>query len=175
MNRETLTDHDRRIVRETAEEVRAAPSPATAARFGLPAALLGLVIVLGWPRVRDAVPGGDFVSPIVLLMGILLLLGGPAVMLMNRGGGHSAARAAVEAALRRLEDPRSDRETALRAATVLLIHAYVQAGPTTAETFDPDELAPRIGSRLPLVVAVEEHLVERSWAYPVFTLASDEG
>ena len=175
MTREPLTDADRRVVRETVEEVRAAPSPAAASRAGLPAALLGLVVVLGWPRIRDAVPGGDFVSPIVMIVGVLLLLGGPAMVLMGRGGGYRAAQAAVEAALRRLENPDSERETVLRAATLLVIHAYSRAGSATVESFDAEEVASRIGPRLPVVVAVEEHLVEEGLAHPVFTFVEGEG
>lgn len=167
-----LTDVDRHFVRETAEEISSAPAPDGVRRFGPPAALLGLGILFGWPRIVGAVPGGDFVSPFVMILGVLLLVGGPALLILGgRGGGH-AASAAVEAALRRLEDPESDRETAVRAATLLVLHAYARQGPATVHVFDPAEVESRLGSRLPLVVAVERQLVEEGKAYPAFTLAS---
>ncbi|PWG73494.1 hypothetical protein DF186_22785, partial [Enterococcus hirae] len=78
----------------------------------------------GWPRVAGAVPGGDFVAPFVTLLGVVLLLGGPVLLFLGAGSQGGAASAAVEAALRRIEDPDSDRETVVRAATVLVLHAY---------------------------------------------------
>ena len=168
-----LSDLERRIVRETLEEIRVSPAPADRARFALPVALLGLVLVVGWPRVVDAVPGGDFVSPFVTLIGVVLVIGGPVLALLGRGGGRLAAGAAAEAALRRLEDPASDRETLIRASTLLVTHAYSSQGPATVETFDHDEARARAGSRLPLLMAVEGYLLDEGSAYPVFTLAPD--
>lgn len=172
---ESLDEADRRVVRETLHEIRTAPAPAERGRLGCAAGILGLLILIGWPRVADAVPGGDFISPFVWLTGIVLLLGGPAVALFGAGGGGREAAAAVEAALRRLEDPKSDRETLLRAATLLVAHAYTARGPTTVQTFDAGEVAPRIGGRMDLVLAVERRLVEEGAAYPTFTLESDDG
>lgn len=172
--RETLDETDRRIVRETLEEIRQAPAPAERGRYGCLAGLIGLVVLIAWPRVVEQVPGGDFVSPFVWLMGIVLILGGPALAVLGRGGGGREAEAAVEAALRRLEDGDSDRGTVLRAATLLLVHAYVSRGPTTVQTFDPPELASRIGSRLPVVQAVERRLVEEGATHPSFTLEAGE-
>lgn len=96
-------------------------------------------------------------------------------MLALAAGNHGwrAAQAAVEAALRRLEDPETDRETAVRAATVLIMHAFTSRGPTTVQTFEPDEVAERVGPRLSLVVAVERDLVADGSAYPMFTLEPD--
>lgn len=172
---ERLTDHDRRIVRETLGELERATPPAGGATLGWLAGLVGLLVLVVWPRIAERVPGGDFVSPFVLLVGALLLLGGPVLALLGGRGGARAAEAAVEAALRRLEDPGADRETVVRASTLLLAHAYVSRGPTTVHTFEPDEAASRIGDRLPVVEAVERHLVEESVTYPVFSLADEEG
>lgn len=170
-----LTDHDRRMVRETLDHLESATPPVGRAALGCPAAFVGLLILVAWPRIVHRVPGGDFVSPFVVLGGVLLLLGGPVLALLGGGGGARAAEAAVEAAFRRLEDPDADRDTVVRASTLLLAHAFVSRGPTTTHTFEPDEAASRIGERLPVVEAVERHLVEEGVTYPVFTLADEEG
>lgn len=173
---EEALDHvDRRVVRETLEEIHQAPVPAERGRYGCLAAVIGLMVLVAWPRVVDRVPGGAFVSPFVWLAGVVLVLGGPAMALLGSGGGGREAAAAVEAALRRLGDPASDRETLLRAATLLVSHAYTARGPTTVQTFDTEKVAPRIGARLPLVLAVERRLVDEDAAYPVFTLEAGDG
>lgn len=172
---ETLDETDRRIVRETLEEIRQAPAPAERGRYGCLAGLIGLVVLVTWPRVAERVPGGDFIAPFVWLMGIVLILGGPALALLGRGGRGREAEAAVEAALRRLEDRDSDRGTVLSAATLLLAHAHVSRGPATLQTFDPDEVVSRIGARLPVVRAVEHRLVQEGAIHPVFTLETGEG
>ena len=192
-----LSDIDRRVVRETVEELEAAPPPSSRRLPGCLAAFVGLALLVGWPRVEERLPGGDFVSPFVLLTGWLLVLGGPLLALFGGGGQERAARAAVEAALRRLEAPEADRETVLRAATLLVVHGWVAgppgevedpsstegsssaegasavAGASAKRTFDPEEVAPRIGEHLPLVKTVEGHLAGRHGVRPVFTLAED--
>lgn len=167
--RAKLTEADRRIVWETLNQVEEnlVVGPGGLYRLGCPSAILGAVLLVGWPRLRDAVPGGDFVSPFVLLAGVLLLLAPPlALFLARRGGGASAM--AVEAALRRLEDPESDRETALRASALLVAHAFTGEGPTTVRTLDPAEVRERTGARMPLLLAVEEWLVAEGLSRPIF-------
>ena len=195
-----LSDPDRWVVRETVEELGAAWPPSSRRPLGWLAAFLGLGLLVGWPRVEGQLPGGDFVSPFVLLTGWLLVLGGPVLALLGGAGRERAARAAVEAALRRLEDPGADRETVLRAATLLVLHGWVGTPPSPGEdassstsgssptvdspsaagsspapgssaarTFAPEEVRSRIGDRLRLVKAVEDHLVARHGAHPVFT------
>ena len=129
------------------------------------AGIAGLVLLVVWPRVVDAVPGGAFLSPFMLLLGAVLLVGGPLMAILG-GAGRRAAAAAVEAALRRLEDPEVDRETTLRAATLLLLHASAVEGAAAPQGADPDEVARRIGGRLSLVRAVERYLVERGSVAP---------
>lgn len=172
---QALDEADGRVVRETLEEIRQAPAPPVRGRLGCLAAVLGLVMLMAWPRVGRQVPGGDFVSPFIWLIGIVLILGGPAVALLGAGGGGRQAAAAVEAALRRLEDPSSDRETLLRAATLLLTHAHTVRGSATVQTFEAHEVEPRIGARLPLVLAVERRLVDEGVTYPVLTLEAGDG
>lgn len=172
-SRPSLTDHDRRIVRETVEELESAPPPSGRGPAAWLASLLGLGLLLGWPRISDEVPGGDFASPFVLLLGAVLVLVGPVLALFGGGGGERAAGAAVEAALRRLEEEEPGRETVLRAATLLLLHAHVSGESSRIRIVDPDDVAPRMGDHLPLVEAVERHLVEAGKADPVFTTAED--
>ncbi|MBT8489371.1 MAG: hypothetical protein KJO65_11155 [Gemmatimonadetes bacterium] len=168
-----LTEADRRVIRETVDEVQGSPPPTVIARYGIPSALLGGLLLFAWPRVSGSVPGGDFVSPFITLFAVVLLLGGPALVFLGAGGGGRAAAAAVEAALDRFRDPESDGETLLRAATLLILHAYARRGPATVEVFDAVEVQSTLGGHLGLVRAVERYLVDEGKAYPAFTLASD--
>lgn len=170
-----LTEADRRLIRETVDEVQGSPPPTVIARYGIPSVLLGGLLLFVWPRVSGTVPGGDFVSPFVTLCAVVLLLAGPALTLLGVGGGGRAATAAVEAALVRLRDPESDGETLVRAATILILHAYVRRGPATVEVFDTEEVRSTLGRHFGLVMAVEQYLVQEGKAYPAFTLASDSG
>ncbi len=169
--REHLTDEDRRVVRETREELIARPRPSEGSAIGCPAAVLGAVVLVGWPRIADLIPGGSFVTPFVVLGGLALLLLGPIRAFTAAPSAFALSSAAVEAALRQLEYAEVDRETTLRAATVLVRHAYVSSGPTMTATFKPAEVAPRIGSAMALVVAVEEYLVTAFDDSPIFSLA----
>jgi len=67
----------------------------------------------------------------------------------------------------------------LRAATLLISHAFVSQGPTTTQTYEAEQVVPRIGGVLPLVVAVEVFMVDEMGAIPVFSTppgdAPDEG
>ena len=154
---DALSDRDRMLVRDARAEIAAAPLPASRGPVGCLAAVLGGAVLAAWPAVRDVLPIGDFVSPFVVLAGILLVAGGLFSSLL-RGRGTRAADAAVEAALRQLEGESRDRDVDLRAATLLISHAYVSDGPSTVRTFDPEDVAPRLGGRLPLVLAVQEAL-----------------
>lgn len=136
--------------------------------MGCLVALGGGVVLLAWPAVADFVPGGGFVGPFVLLGATILLVGGIVWSFFGGSTGRAAAGAAVEASLRQLESGEEDREANLRAATLLITHAYVTQGPATAPTFDPDEVRGRLGRALPLVLAVERYLVEEVGGYPVF-------
>ena len=169
-----LSEADRRVIRETAEDVRSSPPPSVHARLGIPAAVTGGIILFGWPRVVGQVPGGDFVSPFVTLFAVVLVFGGPALALLGAvGGGRS--RLAVQAALARFDDPESDDETLIRAATLLVLHAHERRGRTTVEVFDPSTVGTALGSRLALVEAVEEYLVEEGAASPAFRHRDPEG
>jgi len=172
---EHLTDGDRLVVREARREIVENPLPASRGPLGCLVALGGGVILLVWPAVADRIPGGGFAAPFVLLSATLLLLGGIVWSFFGGSTGRAAAGAAVEAALRQLESGDGDREANLRAATLLLTHAYVTQGPTTTGTFDPVEVSGRLGDARPLVLAVERYLVEDVGAYPVFQGGATDG
>ena len=107
-----------------------------------------------------------------MLAGILLVAGGLFSAAL-RGRKSRAAEAATEAALRQLEGMGGERDVDLRAATLLVSHAYVTDGPTTVRTFDPEEAAARIQARLPLVLAVQEVLSDQLGVWVPFGPESD--
>jgi hypothetical protein len=169
------------VVREARDEIVANPLPASRGPVGCFGALGGLVLLGVWPTLRGVVPVGDFVSPFVVLAGIMLV-GGGLVSTLFVGRRTRAADAAVEAALRQLEEDETgpgepaasrDREVDLRAATLLVSHAFVSDGPTTARTFDPDQVAVRVEARLPLVLAVQSVLSDELGAWVPFGPESD--
>lgn len=165
-----LTEQDRRAVLGTLEEIRSAPPPRDLAGVGCVMALPGFVLLLVVPVLgrRLGLPAGAAV-PVLVVGGALLIVG---LVLWLTAGGFVRGRsiAAAEAALRTLEAGDDDREVLLRAATLLLCHAYATYGPSTAEAFDFGAARARIGPRLELVTAVEGVLLEKGEIYPVFTL-----
>lgn len=170
-----LSDRDRLTVRDTLAEIQAAPPPRNQAGLGCVMALPGFFILLVFPVVaRKFGVGGGMAMPVLVVGGLLLVVG--LVLWFTAGGlvrGHAIA--AAEAALRTLESGDEDREVLLRAATLLLTHAYATHGPATAATFDFRAARFRLGGRLDLVLAVEAILLADEAIYPVFTLAEGTG
>lgn len=172
------------LVREAREEIVANPLPSSRGPVGCVAAIGGLVVLGAWPSLRGLVPGGDFVSPFIVLGGIMLIGGGLFSTLLV-GRKTRAAEAAVEAALRQLEGAGDqtpsgpaeapDREVELRAATLLVSHAFVSDGPTTVRTFDPEAVAARIEARLPLVLAVQNTLADQLGVWVPFAAETASG
>lgn len=171
---EQLTDRDRMIIRETRTEIRETPLPPDRGPLGCVAGLVGLVVLIAWPPIVRQVPAAAFFSPFVMLGGVLALIGGPVASFFGGSSGRSQAHAALESGLRHLEDAESDRETRLRAATLVISHAYISQGPTTSRMLDPDEARPRIGPAMPLVLGVEQFLEDEFSEYSIFSLAPDE-
>ena len=169
---ERLTDHDRLVVRETHEEIAATPPPSDFGYLGCPVALLGIVVLVLWPQLLRVLPAAGFFTPFAMLAAVLMVIGGPVVGLTSGGSVRGRSSAAVEAALRQLESGDGDRDVMLRAATLLICHAFVSHGPTTSQTYQADEVAPRIAGAFALVVAVEGYLVEELQEYPMFRLAA---
>ena len=169
---ESLTDDDRLVVRETRQEIASAPPPTDLGHLGCPVAVLGVVILIGWVKLVDVVSALAFFTPFVMLGGILMVVSGPIAGFTAGGFVRRAATTATEAALAHLESADEERDVRLRAATLLISHAFVIQGPTTSETFDADQVAERIRAVLPLVIAVERYLVEEEGVDPVFTGAT---
>ena len=177
---EVLTDLDRMVVTEARAEIQDTPLPESRGPVGCVAALLGAGVLVVWPRLVGVVPGGDFVSPFVVLAGVVLVVGG-FVSSFFVGRKTRSAHAAVEAALRQLESdaPGSvlsgdDRETALRAATLLISHAFISDGPSTVEGFDREEAATRIGPAMPLVLGAQGVLEEELGVWIPFGVAPEQ-
>lgn len=169
-----LTDHDRLVVRESHEEIAATPPATGLGYLGCPVALLGIVIFVLWPQLLEAIPAASFFTPFVMLAAVLMVIAGPVAGFTSGGGGRGRSTAAVEAALRQLESGDGDRDVMLRAATLLISHAFVSQGPTTSQTYDVLEVTSRIGSALPLVLSAEAYLVEELGVHEVFTLPSGD-
>jgi hypothetical protein len=177
---EVLNDRDRMIVREARTEIRETPLPESRGPVGCLGAILGAGVLLVWPQLIDVIPGGDFLSPFVMLLGVVLVVGG-IVSSFFVGKKTRSAHAAVEAALRQLESEAStaalssdERETALRAATLLISHAFISDGPSTVEGFDRAEAATRIGPAMGLVLGVQGVLEGELGVWIPFEVAPDD-
>ena len=173
---EVLNDRDRMIVGEARAEIRDAPLPESRGPVGCIGALLGVGVLLVWPQLIDFIPGGDFLSPFVMLLGVVLVVGG-IVSSFFVGKKTRSAHAAVEAALRQLESETSalsseERETTLRAATLLISHAFISDGPSTVAGFDRAEAATRIGPAMGLVLGVQGVLEGELGVWIPFEVAS---
>ena len=164
-----LTDLDRLLVDETLEEIEAEPPSRDLGPLGAPMVLFGLLIVIGFLLVGRVLPTPPSLAVAGLAAGAVLMIVG--IFLAVAGGGLARGRplAAAEAALRQLEGGDEDREVLIRAATLLLAHAYVSYGPTTTSSFDRAAAERRIEARLALVLEVEAHLLKSDRVYPVFT------
>lgn len=173
-----LRPEDLEVVDEALREIREEEGPVDRGPLGcvlaLPAFLALLVIpVLG----RQLALPDRVATPMIVASVILLVVG--LVLWFTAGGfvrGHVAA--AAEAALRTLEawtPEAGHRDEALRAATLLVMSAYASYGPTTTQTFEPEEARKRLGPTLVLVEAVERYLVDKGVTYRVFTDDPDEG
>jgi hypothetical protein len=171
--RESLSDADRRAIREARADLVAEPLAAGTGQMGCLAAIVGAVALLVAPRVVPLIPGGAFLAPFVTLAAVLAILGGVVWSMFGGNSGRAAARAAVESALRHIEDVDSDRDVLLRACTVLVSRAHIVQGPTTIAVIDSAHALPRLGERLPLVVAVELYLIEEFGEYEFLTFMDE--
>lgn len=176
MSEAPLSAEDLRVVHETLQEIREMPPPRDNQGAGCVLSMVGIFLLLVLPYVARLVP----VSPTVGRVG--LLVGGAAtvvgVVLWLTAGGFVRGNyiAAAEAALRELEawtPEEGDREVALRAATLLLTHAVATYGPTSSQSFEVAEAEGRIGHMLPMILAVQDVLVEEGAAYEVFGASDD--
>ncbi len=171
---ESLTERDLLVIRETIADIESAPPPTDMGHLGCPAAILGGLLLVAWPKLLELLPAAGFFTPFVMLAAVLMMIGGPVAAFTAGGFVRGASIAAAEAALRQLESDEDDREVMLRAATLLLMNAFVSSGPGATMAFNPDGVASRIGDSFPLVVAVEKHLIDVVLTHPVFTAVASE-
>ena len=130
---------------------------------------MGLAAVIVLPFIGRSIDIPQIVAVGTLVIGGAAVIIGLILAMTSGGFVRGASIAAVEAAVRQLEDGDDERDVMLRAATVLLAHAYVSHGPTMTSSFERHAVAPRIERAMPLVLAVEEHLIETEQMYGVFT------
>jgi hypothetical protein len=168
-----LSGADRSAVQEALEEIRATPVPPDRSPLGCVVALPGLLLLLTFPVVGRLLGAGPTVAKIVLVAGTAALVVGLVLWFMAGGAGRRHAEAAAEAALRHLEGDDEDRESALRAAVLLLTNAFAMQGASMAASVDFAKARRRLGDRLPLVLAVEALLLEEEAIYPVFSAATE--
>jgi len=165
-----LSDEDLLVIREALAEINASPPPRDFGGAGCAISVLALALLLTFPALGRKLAVGTGTATTVLVAGGVLLTVGIVLRLSAGGFVRGHAIAAAEAALRSLEAGEGDRETQLRAATLLLRHAFATYGPTTSEAFDFAAARTRLGARLELVTAVETFLLEEKAIFPVFTL-----
>ncbi len=162
-------------MRQALHEIREQPLPPDRGPLGCAIALPGFAILLVFPVVGRLLSVGSGVATVAVGLGIVLLVVGLGFWFSAGGQARRHASAAAEAALRRLDGGEDDRETVLRAATLLLANAFAARGPTRYASFDVEDVRRRLGDRLPLVTSVERFLRQEEAIYPVFTEgASDE-
>jgi hypothetical protein len=174
-----LTDRDQLLIREALEEIETTPLPKDPGPIGIPMAITGLIGLVGFMFVGRALGLEGIYAVTVLIGSSAMLVVGVILAMMSRSFVVRAYRAATEAAFRQLESGEDDRDVILRAATLLLAHAYVESGRTMSFSFDPAGGEKRVGDALSLVVAVERYLLRDNRIHPVFTLPpgglNDEG
>lgn len=165
----SLSETDRAAVREALQEIGDEPVPPDRAPLGCAVALPGFTILLVFPVVGRMLSLGSAAAAVASGAGILLLVVGLGLWFSAGSKARRHAEAATEAALRSLQGGEGDRETALRAATLLLANAWAAGGPNRYQAVDVEDARRRLGGLLPLVSAVERFLLEEEAIYPLFT------
>ncbi len=166
-----LSPTDLEVVHETLQEIRDMPPPRDNMAVGCVMALAGLTVLLLIPAVgRQMAIASGLATAGLITGGVLLVVG---IVVWQTAGGFVRGTyiAAAEAALRELEGwtpEEGDREVALRAATLLLTHAVATYGPTSTNSFEYEEAEQRIAPMMPLVMAVQDVLVEDGASYAIF-------
>lgn len=172
-----LSPADLEVVHETLQEIRDMPPPRDNYAAGCMMALAGLALLLVLPAVGRQIAIAPGLATAGLVAGTVLLVVGIIVWQTAGGFVRGTYSAAAEAALRQLDtwtSEEGDREVALRAATLLLTHAVATYGPTSTNSFDYDEAERRIAPMMPLVMAVQDVLVEEGASYAIFGTDEEE-
>lgn len=151
--------------------LRERPAPADPSSAGCVVAIVALLALVFMPVfLRAASPSSDLVLAVGVALAVLVVGGG---LVGVFGGGLPRGRliAEVEEAIGELGEAFPDGDPrAMRKAAIRILDLYVVAtGPTSMTTFDPEEVAERLGPALQYVVAVERTLLERGAIHPCFT------
>ncbi|MCH1571900.1 MAG: hypothetical protein L7S64_11200 [Longimicrobiales bacterium] len=168
-----LTLEELAIAEAARAELLETPLPPAMGQVGCLAAIAGVLVLVVWPPVVEALPLLSFFTPFMMLFAVLGVVGGPVFLMFGGQSGRNAARAAIEASLRVFEDANADRDELLRAAAVLLERAYISQGPSTELIMDVAEARDRVGAGLGLVLEVERHFSQRFGSWPVFDSSED--
>jgi len=168
-----LTLEELAIAEAARAELLETPLPPAMGQVGCLAAIAGVLVLVVWPPVVEALPLLSFFTPFMMLFAVLGVVGGPVFLMFGGQSGRNAARAAIEASLRVFEDANADRDELLRAAAVLLERAYISEGPSTELIMDVAEARDRVGAGLGLVLEVERHFSQRFGSWPVFDSSED--
>ncbi len=166
-----VTPAEADLIMADLRELRERPPPSDPSAGGCLVAFLALGGLIALPLVGPALSWGPAVTrPVAIVLAIALGVGS---LLRVFGGGFArgAVFSDVEEAVDQLvaEFPDGDERVIRQGAIRILDGASVSYGPTTTETFEPDEMALRLGPALPYVARIERFLLEKEEIYPVFT------
>jgi len=173
----SLGPDEEAVVDEALADLQAQEGPVDRGPLGCVLSVPAFLVLLMVPVLARSYGLPSSVAQPLILGGIVLLVLGLTLWFTAGGFVRGHVSAAAEAGLRTLEEwdeASGTREEALRAATLVVMNAYASYGPSTVQTFEPEDARSRLGARLPLVEAVERHLLEKGVTYPVFT-DRDEG
>ncbi len=176
----SLSPDEEAVVDEALADLQAQEGPVDRGPLGCVLSVPAFLLLLMVPILARSYGLPSSVAQPLILGGIVLLVLGLTLWFTAGGFVRGHVSAAAEAGLRTLEEWDEDagtREEALRAATLVVMNAYASYGPSTVQSYEPADARKRLGARLPLVEAVERHLLQKGVTYPVFTdrQEGDEG
>jgi len=160
-------------------DIRQRPNPVDRRPVGCLLVLLASAAFLFFPTLAQALDLPSLWKSVALVLFGTLSAAGIGLAIFGSGGGYSDALGRVEEALTTLTEapPRPGLFTSpefLRAAVAILEAAHHTSGPTTVNTFAPEDVATRLGPALEGVLAIEQILLDADLIYPVFTSSSTE-
>ncbi|GMR11977.1 MAG: hypothetical protein BMS9Abin29_0163 [Gemmatimonadota bacterium] len=166
-----------RTIKAALSEIKSEPTPMDSGPLGCLLSLAAVVGLVVLPMVADRVglAGTPLRATIIVLAGSLV--GG--LVWSVFGGAFSRGKVIgdVERAITELVEvyPNGSTDRMLALATRIIVDATVSKGPSTSRTYEPSEVAERLGPSLPFVVRVERWLMEHEGVYFVFTSSEEVG
>lgn len=160
-------------------EIRQRPTPVDRRPVGCLMVLMALAAFFFFPALAQALDLPSLWKSVALVLFGTLSAAGIALAIFGSGGGYSDALGRVEEAVATLTGAPLTPELFtsqefLRAAVTLLEAAHHTSGPTTVNTFAPEDVATRLGPALEGVLTIEQTLLDADLIYPVFTSMSTE-